>query len=89
MDGKPGAPLGNQNAAKGRVWRAAIERALAARSRVDQKEALDRIAEALIVKAQEGDLTAIKELGDRLDGKAHQSMDVQADVEVKGFTWQK
>jgi hypothetical protein len=83
------AAIGNQYAAKDRLWRAAILRALEARSRVDQVQALDRIAEAMLAKATEGDLTAIKELGDRLDGKAHQSMDVQADVEVKGFTWQK
>jgi hypothetical protein len=35
---------------------------------------LRRIAEALVKKAEEGDLFAIRELVDRLDGKAHQTV---------------
>lgn len=67
-----GAPKGNQNGAKAKVWTAAIERALAQRSRLDQKEALDDLAEKLLRKCDEGDMTALKELGDRLEGKAAQ-----------------
>ena len=70
------APVGNQYAAKDRLWRAAILRALEKRSRADQVVALDQIAEAMLAKAESGDLPAIKELGDRLDGKAVQAMDV-------------
>lgn len=40
---------------------------------------LRRIAEALLAKAEEGDLAAIKELGDRLDGKPAQT--IQGDEE--------
>ena len=73
------APIGNQNAAKAKVWHAAIMRALDKRSRLEQKEALDDIAEALIAKAAEGDMGALKELGDRLDGKPAQAIVGDAD----------
>lgn len=71
-----GAQPGNQNAANGKKWRAAIDRALAERSRIAQKEALDLLAEKLLAKCDEGDLQALKELGDRVDGKAGQSMEI-------------
>lgn len=71
-----GAPLGNHNAAKGKIWHAAIMRALKKRSKTDQIEALDGIAEKLLDACSSGDLSALKELGDRLDGKPHQSADI-------------
>ena len=74
MSGR-GAPLGNQNAAKAKVWHAAIVRALRKRSRTDQLEALDEIAEKLIEACSSGDLPALKELGDRLDGKPNQQIE--------------
>jgi hypothetical protein len=70
------APTGNQNAAKAKVWHAAIMRALEKRSKLEQKEALDDLAEALLRKAADGDMGALKELGDRLDGKPAQTVDV-------------
>ena len=69
-----GAPVGNNNAAKARVWTAAIERALAKRSKVEQKEMLDDLADKLIDKCLEADLAALKEIGDRLEGKPVQSI---------------
>ena len=70
-----GAPLGNTNGAKAKLWSAAIHRALEARgSRLDQKNALDELAGTLLDKAAEGDMSALKEIGDRLDGKAAQSV---------------
>ena len=68
-----GAPEGNHNAAKGVRWRNAIETALANRCKSDGQKALVQIAEQLLEKAAEGDLTAIKELGDRIDGKSPQT----------------
>jgi hypothetical protein len=68
------APLGNGNANKGKVWREAIRRALEAESRRDGIEALEAVAASLIAKAKEGDIGAIKELGDRLDGKPAQAV---------------
>ena len=76
-----GAPTGNNNAAKAKVWTAAIERALANRSRLDQKDALDSLAEKLLAKSAEADLGALKELGDRLEGKPGQAIDLGSDPE--------
>jgi hypothetical protein len=67
-----GAPVGNQNAAKAKMWRAAIERALEARGAGDRLAALNALAAKLLDKAEEGDMSALKELGDRLDGKSVQ-----------------
>ncbi len=66
-----GAPQGNQNAAKSKQWTAAINRALDlwTESRFEGKQALDKLAEKLLESAFEGDLGALKELGDRLEGK--------------------
>jgi hypothetical protein len=76
------APTGNQNASIGKKWKAAIDRALEARSKLDQKHALDALAEKLLQRCDEGDLTALKELGDRIDGKAVQGVDLAGSVEV-------
>lgn len=69
-----GAPVGNQNAAKAKVWHAAIMRALRKRSKTDQLEALDDLADKLIDACASGDLPALKEFGDRLDGKPSQAI---------------
>lgn len=73
-----GAPKGNSNATKGKPWRDAIDRALAKRekSRIDGKLALDELAEKLLTLCDEGDLAALKEMADRIEGKAAQSMDL-------------
>lgn len=61
------APLGNKNAVKeNRLWGNALKRAVTQ----SDSERLMRIAEVMLMKAEDGDMTAIKELGDRLDGKA-------------------
>lgn len=71
-EGSPGAPLGNQNARKGREWEQAIKRALARIGEGDFRRGLDRLADKL-VKAAETDesafLRAIETVGDRIDGK--------------------
>ena len=85
------APLGNANANKGKIWREAIRRALEAESRREGIEALEAVAASLIAKAKEGDIGAIKELGDRLDGKAAQQQILtgadDGPVQIK-FGWQ-
>jgi hypothetical protein len=70
------AAPGNQYRAKERIWKGAIERALEKRSRVDQVQALDVIAEKLLEACESGEQWAIKELGDRLDGKPGQQIDL-------------
>lgn len=70
-----GAPVGNRNAAKAKVWAAAIERALERRKPADERiKAIDEMADKLIEECAKGDLAALKELGDRLDGKPAQAI---------------
>jgi hypothetical protein len=82
-----GAPKGNQNAAKAKVWSAAINRAL--ERRVSERgPAIDDLADKLLSLCDQGDLAALKELGDRLDGKPAQAIvgDADADpIQVKGL----
>ena len=68
------APLGNQFAARARVWTAAINRALERRSVASRTEAIDKLAEKLLALCDEGDLAALQELGNRLDGKPAQAV---------------
>ena len=53
---------------------AAICRVIEQRGAVAKAEALDAIAEKLLDLAGEGDIQALKELGDRLDGKPTQTI---------------
>lgn len=73
-----GAPVGNKNAAKAKVWTAAIERALERRGS-ERGKAIDEIADKLLSLCMEGDLGALKELGDRLEGKPGQAVTVGGD----------
>ena len=68
------AAPGNQYAAKARRWTEAIDRAISKRSKVSGLEALDELAEKLLQQVDDGDTTAIKELGDRLEGKVPQAI---------------
>lgn len=76
-----GAPVGNQNAAKAKVWHAAIMRALDKRGGGDRIKALDELAGKLLDAVATGDLAALKEFGDRMDGKPAQAMIHQGDEE--------
>jgi hypothetical protein len=76
-----GAPLGNQNAAKGKRWTAAVERALERRATKktppedvsDLIRGLDMAADLFVQKMfADADLGYFKELGDRVEGKAMQ-----------------
>jgi len=70
-DGKAGAPKGNNNASKGKSWAEAIRRAVLKRD-AEGKRKLYKLAEKLVEEGLDGDLIAIKEIGDRLDGKPAQ-----------------
>jgi hypothetical protein len=80
-----GAPIGNQNAAKPKIWSDALRKAII------QGDHLNKLADALILKALEGDISAIKELGDRLEGKVTQSIEQTTDMvsDVNVYTWEK
>lgn len=79
-----GAPLGNQNAKEGRIWRDTLRRALLA----EDGKHLRRIADALVAKASEGDVPAIKEIGDRIDGKVAQPVGLGQDPDAEPLTVQ-
>lgn len=68
MAGK-GAPLGNDYATKSKPWIRALEKAI-----VQDPNKLRNIALKVLDMAEQGDMAAIREIGDRLDGKAVQQI---------------
>ena len=73
-----GAPKGNNNAGRGKEWRDALTYALEnyESSAVERGQALRGIANKVIETALTGDMVAVREIGDRMDGKAVQSTEV-------------
>lgn len=71
-----GAPVGNDNATKGKKWSGAIRRALHEyeSDTVKQGEALLEIAKGVVRDALAGDKDARAEIGNRLDGKPAQAI---------------
>lgn len=67
-----GAPVGNLNAAKEKKWYEALDRAI----KQDEGKRLRAAAEKLLDLAAEGESWAVKELGDRLDGKPKQQTEI-------------
>lgn len=72
-----GAPIGNQNAAKSRVFSDAVRRAIAQ----DDGKRIRAAAERLLDLAEAGEAWAVKELFDRLEGKAPQAVTLGGDAE--------
>lgn len=72
------APIGNQNAKKAKRWQDALNKALARYESDDGKikagEALDKIAETVVLQALLGNKDAWQEIGNRLDGKVAQAI---------------
>ena len=65
------APEGNDNTnVNNRLWANTIRRAIAQ----SDPDRLRRIAEKLLTEAEEGKPWAMRELGDRIDGKAAQAI---------------
>lgn len=73
MAARGGQP-GNDNATKGKPWAAALIRAAA-----QDPNKLRRIAEKVMEMAEQGDIAAIREIGDRLDGKPKQATEVSGE----------
>ena len=69
---------GNTVSADGRRWRQAINKAVSREvgSKRNRIMALDKLADTLVDAGLAGDIAAIKEIGNRLDGMAHQSVSV-------------
>lgn len=70
-----GAPIGNQNAVKGKRWQKALEKALA-RKGGDVDAGLADVATQVVEAALAGDKDAWQEIGNRMDGKPHQSTSI-------------
>lgn len=68
-----GRPLGSPN--KDKPWAEALRRVVF-QDDASGRRRLVAIAEKCALAAEDGDLAAIREIGDRLDGKAAQSMDM-------------
>lgn len=64
------APVGNSNAKKGKEWFDAL------RKECVQRDALRKIASVVVDKAIAGEQWAIQEVGNRLDGKPAQAVEV-------------
>ena len=69
-----GAPVGNENAKKGKDYRLALRRALARKSGSTASEGLKEIAGKLVEAAYAGEAWAIKEVADRVDGRPAQAI---------------
>lgn len=67
-----GAPVGNLNAAKSKRWYETLDRAI----KQDEGQRLRQAAEKLLDLAASGEQWAVKELGDRLDGKPTQQTEL-------------
>lgn len=76
-----GAPKNNSNAVKlidKRAWSDAIRMAVARRNKL-RPGTLRDLADTLVDKVLEGDMTAIKEFGDRYEGKVPQAIEGTGD----------
>lgn len=69
--GQSGNPSGAPRRAK--IWREAINRAIKRREQEDP-QALEKLADKLLAAVDAGDIAAIKEFGDRVDGKVAQAI---------------
>jgi hypothetical protein len=63
-----GAPIGNQNAKKAKIWADAVRKA------IDKFGGVDLLAEELVKAGLSGERWALQEIGDRLDGKPPQAI---------------
>jgi hypothetical protein len=69
------APVGNQNAKKGRLFEQALVREIKQRDLKDgDGETLRKLAASMLDRGLTGDLYAAREVIDRLDGKAAQTI---------------
>lgn len=72
-----GAPLGNKNAAKGKLWFDAVHKHIA-----QNKEALPAIVDVVVNAAKAGEAWAVTELRNTLDGKPVQQVDMSGELSM-------
>jgi len=75
-----GAPIGNKNATKNKPFLDAMRRALA-----QNPQKIGRIVDKVLDQAEAGEAWAVKEVADRLDGKAVQANTLE-DAEGNNIT---
>lgn len=76
------APNHPRGAKAEKPWREAIQRAVKRRLEGEGKpQALDQLADKVVALGLDGDVQALKEIGDRLDGKAAQRVEHAGDDE--------
>lgn len=69
------APINAKGAKSDKLWRDAIMRAVKRRmSGEGDPQALDKLVDKCVDMGLEGDMQAIKEIGDRLDGRPAQAI---------------
>ncbi len=75
-----------------RIWRDAIGVAVrelrdetTKEGKVKKVRSLRLLARKLVDRGLEGDVSALREIGDRLDGKAMQGVDLKMDVTITGI----
>jgi len=66
------APIGNSNAVKGKMFYDRLRKCL-----VQEPARLEKIVNQLVTQAELGEAWAVKEVIDRLDGKAVQTTEMQ------------
>jgi hypothetical protein len=76
------------NRGKDKPWQEAL-RLAAFREGADGRKRLMSIAEACVSAAEQGDMQAIKEIGDRLDGKPIQESTVTLDDKRDASDWSR
>jgi len=62
------------------IWRDAIHRAVKRVAEDGDQKQLDRLADQLVAAGLEGDISALREIGDRLDGKPSQALAVDGEI---------
>lgn len=72
-----GAPRGNNNAGQGKAWKEALRRAIREAYAGQEFDAALAALATKLVKQTDGDnaIAALKEIGDRLDGKPAQAIE--------------
>ena len=81
--GQSGNPAGRPKRAK--LWSEAIQRAIKRRETTDP-QALEKLADRLLSKVDDGDVAAMREFGDRLEGKVPQAIVGNADEDSINLT---
>ena len=76
-----GRPKGSKT---NRIWADAISKALA-QSEEGKPQKIRDLADKLITMALDGDMQAMKEIGDRVDGKALAEVNITGGIDITGL----